>query len=66
MDNYRNIFDNKFINIKKDLYNYIDNKNSEYIIKDCAKKICETAIKLWKVKNPTGIADATVFVLFFK
>ena len=30
------------------------------------KKISETAIKLWNVKNPKGIADVTVFVLFFK
>ena len=31
-----------------------------------AKKISEIAIKLWNVKNPNGIADVTVFVLFFK
>ena len=30
------------------------------------KKISETAIKLWNIKNPKGIADVTVFVLFFK
>ena len=35
-------------------------------VNGATKKICETAIKLWKVKNPKGIADATVFVLFFK
>ena len=29
-------------------------------------KISETAIKLWEIKNPKGIADVTVFVLFFK
>ena len=31
-----------------------------------AKKISETAIKLWNVKNPKGISDVTVFVIFFK
>ena len=48
IQNYRNIFDNKFINIKKDLYNYTGNKTTEYIIKDCAKKICETINALIK------------------
>ena len=31
-----------------------------------AKKISEAAIKLWNVKNPNGISDVTVFVIFFK
>ena len=35
-------------------------------VKGATKKISETAIKLWNVKNPKGIADVTVFVLFFK
>ena len=35
-------------------------------VNGAAKKISETAIKLWSIKNPKGIADATVFVLFFK
>ena len=48
IENYRIIFENKFINIKKDLYNYTGNKTTEYIIKDCAKKICETINALFK------------------
>ena len=35
-------------------------------VNGATKKISETAIKLWSVKNPKGIADSTVFVLFFK
>ena len=35
-------------------------------VKGATKKISEIAIKLWNVKNPKGIADVTVFVLFFK
>ena len=31
-----------------------------------AKKISETAINIWNVKNPKGISDVTVFVIFFK
>ena len=42
IEKYKNIFNMKFINIK----NCVDNKNIEYIIKDCAKKICETANEL--------------------
>jgi serine/threonine protein phosphatase PrpC len=30
------------------------------------QKIKETANNLWNIKNPKGIADITVFVLFFK
>ena len=44
IENYRIIFENKFINFN----NYIDNKNTEYIIKDCAKKICGTVNALIK------------------
>ena len=35
-------------------------------ISAAAKKISETAINLWNVKNPKGISDVTVFVIFFK
>ena len=35
-------------------------------VNGATKKISETAIKLWNIKNPKGIADVTVFVLFFK
>lgn len=42
--NYKTIFDNNFFNIKKNniFNNNINNLSNEYIIKDCAKKICET------------------------
>ena len=30
------------------------------------QKIKEIANKLWNIKNPKGIADITVFVLFFR
>jgi hypothetical protein len=39
---------------------------SQNDVNGACKKISETAIKLWNVKNPKGIADVTVFVLFFK
>ena len=35
-------------------------------IEGCTQKIKEIAYNLWSLKNPKGIADITVFVLFFK
>ena len=35
-------------------------------VNGAVNKISETAIKLWEVKNPKGIADVTVYVIFFK
>ena len=35
-------------------------------VNGAVNKISETAIKLWEIKNPKGIADVTVFVIFFK
>ena len=41
---------------------YYDNNDCNGAI----KKIKETAWKLWEIKNPKGIPDITVIVLFFK
>ena len=35
-------------------------------IEGATQKIKEMAYNIWKIKNPKGIADITVFVLFFK
>ena len=35
-------------------------------VNGATNKISEIAIKLWNFKNPKGISDVTVFVLFFK
>ena len=41
---------------------YYEHNDSE----GATQKIKETANYIWKIKNPKGIADITVFVLFFK
>ena len=35
-------------------------------VEGATQKIKDIAIHLWNVKNPNGIADITIFVLFFK
>ena len=35
-------------------------------VEGATQKIKEVANNLWNIKNPKGIADITLFILFFK
>ena len=48
--------------IRDIVLSYYEHNDSE----GAAQKIKEMANNMWKIKNPKGIADITVFVLFFK